>query len=70
MFYNCVAMILSINMTTVQKFEVEILKGTRDFSSWPQKMRALLLQQRFAATLDGTWATRDVNEPGRAGSRA
>lgn len=43
-------------MSTVQKFEVQTWNDTGDFRLWRQKMRALLLQQRCAGALDGTWA--------------
>lgn len=44
-------------MTTAHKFEVEVWKGTEYFNLWCQKMRTLLLQQRYATALDGTWGT-------------
>lgn len=43
-------------MSSTHKFELETWNGTGDFSLWRQKMRAILLQQRCVAALNGQWA--------------
>lgn len=43
-------------MATIHKFKIETWTGVGDFNVWCLKMRALLLQQRCAVGLNGTWA--------------
>ena len=36
-----------------QKFEIERFNGSNDFTLWKLKMRALLVQQKCAAAIEG-----------------